>query len=75
MLSSYSVTCPHAGCDWSGSIIPSRLQDGTGAEIASGSKAWFQCPSCSTSWEVRITNDRVTVVPVAEHGSGGVGAG
>ena len=68
MLSSYSVTCPNAECGWSGSVIPSRLQDGAEAEITSGGRAWFKCPSCSRDWEVRIVNDRVTVLPAAGPG-------
>ena len=26
-------------------------------------RAWFRCPRCQGDWEVRITNDRATVVP------------
>jgi CheY-like chemotaxis protein len=31
-------------------------------------RAWFRCPRCQDDWEVRITNDRVTVLPVVERG-------
>jgi hypothetical protein len=68
MLSSYPVTCPFEGCGWTGSLIPSRLRDGTGAEIVSGGRAWFQCPRCHRDWEVRITEDRVEVGGGFEHG-------
>jgi hypothetical protein len=68
MLSSYPVACPREGCGWAGNLIPSVLRGGAGEEIASGKRAWFQCPECGSDWEVRITNDRVTVLPAAERG-------
>jgi hypothetical protein len=66
MMTSYSVACPHADCGWTGSLIPSLLQGGKNAEIASMQRAWFSCPGCRRDWEVRITDDRVTVAPLAE---------
>jgi hypothetical protein len=66
MLSSYPVACPHKPCAWTGSLIPSLVRGGTDAEIASMQRAWFQCPRCHGDWEVRITDDRVTVLPVVE---------
>lgn len=71
MLSSFPVACPYAGCDWTGSLIPSTVRGGEGAEIARAQKAWFRCPRCAGDWEVSITNDRVTVLPAPEMQSGG----
>jgi hypothetical protein len=68
MLSSYPVACPHADCGWKGSLVPSVLQGGAPAESATMHRAWFQCPRCKYSWEVRLTGDRVVVLPAAEHG-------
>ena len=68
MLSSYRVVCPHAECGWTGSLVPSVLRDGEDAEIASGHRAWLQCPRCRRNWEVRIKDDLVTVLPVMEEG-------
>ncbi len=69
MLSSYPMACPHEKCGWTGSLVPSIIRGGPDAEIASMQRAWFRCPRCQRDWEVRITNDRVTVMPaVAEHG-------
>lgn len=65
MLTSYSVSCPHDNCRWSGSLIPSLLRGGADSEVASMRKAWFQCPRCACDWEVQIVNDAVTVLPVA----------
>jgi hypothetical protein len=70
MLSSYPVACPHANCTWTGSLVPSHLRGGADAEIASMHRAWFHCPSCHGDWEVRITDDRVTVLPRAERPGG-----
>jgi hypothetical protein len=68
MLSSYPVACPHEGCGWTGSLVPSLLRGGTGAEIVAMQRAWFRCPQCQHDWEVRIRNDRVTVMPATEIG-------
>lgn len=66
MLSSYSVACPHGGCTWTGNLVPSLLRGGVDAEIVSMQRAWFRCPRCQGDWEVRITNDRVMVLPAVE---------
>lgn len=63
MLSSYPVACPHANCVWTGSLVPSHLRGGPDAEIVSMHRAWFRCPRCQGDWEVRITDDRVSVLP------------
>jgi len=68
MLSSYPVACPHANCSWAGNLVPSHLRGGPDAEIVSMHRAWFRCPRCQDDWEVRIANDRVTVLPAAERG-------
>jgi hypothetical protein len=61
------VTCPHTDCDWTGSLAPSS-QGGDSAEIVAMQRAWFRCPRCRRDWEVRITGDKVTVLPAVEHG-------
>jgi hypothetical protein len=63
MLSSYRVVCPDPGCGWTGSQVPSLLKDGRDAEITSGQRAWFRCPQCNRSWEVRIKGDQVETLP------------
>jgi len=45
MLSSYPVACPHERCGWTGSLIPSLIQGGEGAEIASMSQASSPLPA------------------------------
>lgn len=68
MLSSYPMACPHENCGWTGSLVPSLIRGGADAEIASMQRAWCRCPRCERDWEVRITDDRVTVLPAVEHG-------
>ena len=76
MLSSYRVACPHEGCGWSGSLVPSLLRGGADAEVARMQRAWFHCPGCGHDWEVRINGDVVTTVPAAEPtGRAGSGTG
>jgi hypothetical protein len=69
MLSSYAVVCPQAQCGWTGNLVPSRIRGGEHAEIVSTHRAWFRCPLCQGDWELRITLDKVTVLPVIERGS------
>jgi hypothetical protein len=64
MLTSYSVTCPHGKCEWSGNLIPAHVRGGNDAEIASAPRAWFRCPRCQRDWEVRIEDERVTILPL-----------
>jgi len=68
MLSSYPVSCPSENCGWTGSLVPSRIQGGADSEIVSMQRAWFRCPRCRHDWEVRLTDDRVMVMPVLEPG-------
>lgn len=69
MLSSYRVGCPHDRCGWTGNLVPSLLRGGVDAEIAQMQRAWFRCPGCMGDWEVRITGDEVTVMPVTDSDS------
>jgi hypothetical protein len=68
MLCSFRVACPHAGCGWTGSLVPSVLKDGEDSEIVPGQRAWLQCPRCNRDWEVRIKDDKATVLPLPEGG-------
>ncbi len=68
MLTSYPVACPHADCSWNGSLVPSLVRGGADAEVVSMHRAWFRCPLCHGDWAVRITNNRVIVLPAVESG-------
>jgi hypothetical protein len=45
-----------------------RIRDawngGASAEVASAQRAWFRCPRCERDWEVRISDDKVEVLPI-----------
>jgi hypothetical protein len=49
-------------------LVPSLLKGGESEEIASMQRAWFRCPRCRKDWEVRITGEEVSVLPVADTG-------
>ena len=68
MLSSYRVACPHEGCGWQGSLVPSLIRGGEDSEVGQSQKAWFRCPSCQRDWEVRIRGDEVTILPGRQGG-------
>jgi hypothetical protein len=63
MLTSYSVVCPYQNCDWRGSLVPSHVRGGSDAEISSAERAWLRCPRCQRDWEIRIEDERVTILP------------
>lgn len=65
MLTSYRVACPHEGCGWSGSLVPSLVRGGDGGEVAVMQRAWLHCPGCGRDWEVRVVKDAVEVAPTA----------
>jgi hypothetical protein len=68
MLTSYPVACPRDNCGWTGNLLPSSVQGGASAVIASRQRAWFQCPRCENDWEVRITDDRIAILPAVTKG-------
>jgi hypothetical protein len=68
MLTTFPVACPREGCGWGGNLLPSVVQGGAGSEVSHMQRAWFRCPRCGGDWEVRIADDKVTVVPGWEHG-------
>ena len=68
MVGHYSMACPHENCGWTGSLVPSGVPGAGGAEVASGQRAWFQCPRCARSWKVLMSGDRVMILPDLESG-------
>lgn len=66
MLTSYMVSCPHLGCQWFGSLLPSG-DTWVGRSAAYGrSVVRFQCPRCRGSWDARVVGDDVEPLPVEE---------
>jgi hypothetical protein len=66
MLTSYLVHCAHAGCDWSGSLLPCRNQDSWLQANPTTNIAVFQCPECGHMWQARIEGDDVFPLPESE---------
>jgi hypothetical protein len=64
MLTSYLVHCPHFGCDWFGSLLPSRDTDSWRGSLPSTSTAVFECPGCGRPWRAKVQGDDVTPLPV-----------
>jgi hypothetical protein len=66
MLTSYLVKCPHAGCDWFGSLLPSRNTESWRASVPTTPIAVFQCPRCEREWRARVVGDDVRPLPLDE---------
>jgi hypothetical protein len=71
MLTSYLVHCPHAGCEWFGSLLPCRNQDSWREAVPTTNLAVFECPHCGRIWRARIQGD--DVVPLVEEQAAPVG--
>jgi hypothetical protein len=66
MLTSYLVACPHVGCGWFGSLLPSRDQEAWNPLIPTTPVAVFQCPQCQRQWRARVVGDDVVPLPLEE---------
>ena len=66
MLTSYLVKCPHLGCDWFGSLLPSRDAESWRGSVPSISVAVFECPKCARTWRARVVGDDVKPLPLEE---------
>src|SRR5438105_4259031 len=51
MLTSYLVKCPHHGCDFNGSLLPSQDTESWRSYSPTTKIAHFHCPDCSQEWE------------------------
>jgi hypothetical protein len=66
MLTSYLVHCPHAGCGWFGSLLPSQNTDSWRGSVPEVNVAVFECPNCQQEWRARIQGDDVIALPLDE---------
>ena len=64
MLTSYLVHCPHFGCNWFGSLLPSRDTDSWRSLTPTTNTATFECPNCQQSWRARVVGDDVVPLPL-----------
>lgn len=62
MRTSYWVKCPHAGCTWSGSLLPAGNADAWRGASPTRSIVTFQCPECRQEWHARVIGDDVVVL-------------
>ena len=66
MSTSYLVSCPHMGCDWSGRLPASPESEAWRGTTENDSIVAFQCPNCHESWRARSLGDYVEVLPLWE---------
>ncbi len=59
MLTDYMVTCPQAGCHWSGSLLPTGDRDAYRCAVPSIHTVMFRCPRCHAEWRARLVGDDV----------------
>jgi hypothetical protein len=64
MLTSYLVKCPHWGCKWAGSLLPSWDTDSWRGAVPTTSTAVFECPSCQRFWKAKVVGDDVVPLPL-----------
>ena len=66
MLTSYLVHCPHSGCNWFGSVLPSEHQEQWREAMPTANIAAFECPQCGHRWRARVKGDDVEPLPQDE---------
>jgi hypothetical protein len=69
MLTSYTVSCPHPGCHWSGSLLPQTDTQVFLPARPTVPTIVFQCPHCEGQWRARVVGDDVVPVPIEEKAS------
>jgi hypothetical protein len=66
MLTSYWVTCPHAGCKWSGTLLPLTDTQAFRPALPTTRTIMFQCPRCAGQWRGRVVGDDVIPLPLEQ---------
>jgi hypothetical protein len=66
MLTDYMVTCPHPGCHWSGSLLPSRNRDAWRSALPTTHDVTFVCPRCGGEWHAELVGDDVRPLPLED---------
>jgi hypothetical protein len=64
MLTSYLVKCPHFGCQWFGSLLPSGNTDSWRGPVPTTPIASFECPRCGRPWKARVKGDDIEPLPI-----------
>jgi hypothetical protein len=65
VLTSYLVKCPHAGCDWFGSLIPAQDAEPWSGPVPAPVIV-FRCPRCQGEWRARRVGEDVRPLPLEE---------
>ena len=66
MLTSYLVSCPHAGCNWFGSLLPAGGSAVWRGSVAGRQILDFRCPKCGGQWAARVVGDDIEPLPVED---------
>jgi hypothetical protein len=66
MLTSYLVHCPHAGCNWFGSLLPAANAEAWRSATPTTKVVVFECPQCHGQWQARVVGDDVKALPLQE---------
>jgi hypothetical protein len=66
MLTIYWVTCPHAGCKWSGTLLPLTDTQAFRPALPTTRTIMFQCPRCTGQWRGRVVGDDVIPLPLEQ---------
>jgi hypothetical protein len=66
VLTSYLVKCPHPGCEWFGSLLPSGDSEAWRGALPKTPTVRFQCPRCEGEWRARVAGDDVVFVALEE---------
>jgi hypothetical protein len=66
MLTDYMVTCPYAGCHWSGSLLPCANRDAWRTAAPTTHDVAFHCPRCGREWHAHLVGDDVRPILTEE---------
>jgi hypothetical protein len=59
------MKCPHLGCNWSGSLLPTGAWDawrhGASVTVYATKDVVFRCPKCNGEWHAHIKGDDIEI--------------
>src|SRR5438445_573502 len=64
MATEYFVKCPHASCQWSGSLPANPDDDYLRGASVNVSIVAFQCRRCLQIWRARLIGDDMEILPL-----------
>jgi hypothetical protein len=66
MLTDFMVSCPHPGCQWSGSLLPHRNHDAWRTAVPTTKVIVFHCPHCQGEWLASVDGDDAHPLPLEQ---------